>query len=168
MHAPMLAAIAKHAVAEGFDVLRFNFRGVGGSTGSHGDGHTEMHDIDAAMAHLTHLGIPLAGTAGWSFGASVLLNWQAQTESQAPYVGIAPPVRSPLTPDLPDPSELAIAPRRFIIGERDQFIPADELEAYATAISAETVRYRGTDHFFVLKHNRVAKDVVSLMGSSIH
>jgi alpha/beta superfamily hydrolase len=166
MNAPMLGAIAKHAVAEGFDVLRFNFRGVGGSTGAHADGHAELHDIEAAVAYSTHLGVPFAGTAGWSFGAAVLLNWQAQTGSQAPYVGIAPPVQSPLTPHLPDPSDLATAPRRFIIGERDQFIPADELETYATSISAETVRYRGTDHFFILKHKRLAEDVVTLMSNS--
>lgn len=168
MRAPMLKEIARRAVAEGFDVLRFNFRGVDGSTGIHGDGRTEIHDIDAAVAHSTHLGIPLAGTAGWSFGASVLLNWQAHTGSRAPYVGVAPPVQSPLTPDLPDPSDLAIGPRRFIIGERDQFIPADELESYAMSISAETIRYKGTDHFFLLKHKRVADDVVALMSNSTH
>lgn len=166
MRAPMLAAIATHAVEEGFDVLRFNFRGVDGSTGTHGDGHAELSDIDAAVTYATNLGLPLAGTAGWSFGAAVLLNWQAETRSQAPYVGIAPPVKSPLTPHLPNPSELADARRGFIIGERDQFIPADELEAYADSISAETIRYRGTDHFFLLRHKRLAEDVVRLIENS--
>lgn len=163
MHAPMLATIARHAVAEGFDVLRFNFRGVGGSTGTHGDGLAELRDIDAAIAYSTDLGIPIAGTAGWSFGAAVLLNWQADTDSTIPYVGIAPPVDSPLTPRLPDPETLAIGQRGFVIGERDQFIEADELARYAESIAAEVVRYPGTDHFFVLKHKRLAEDVVALI-----
>jgi alpha/beta superfamily hydrolase len=164
MRAPMLGAIAKHAVAEGFDVVRFNFRGVGASTGIHGDGDAELQDVDAAMAYASGLDMPVAGMAGWSFGAAVCLNWQAQTASAAPYVGIAPPVRSPLTPPLPDPSRLVPARRAFVIGEKDQFIPADELAVYAESIKAGIIRYRGTDHFFVLKHTRLAEDVVDLIG----
>jgi hypothetical protein len=163
MRAPMLGAIAKHAVAEGFDVVRFNFRGVGRSTGIHGDGEAELQDVDAAMDFASDLDVPVAGMAGWSFGAAVCLNWQSETSSTVPYVGIAPPVRSPLTPPLPDPSNLVPALRGFVIGEKDQFIPADELATYAEAISADIIRYPGTDHFFVLKHRRLADDVVSLI-----
>jgi hypothetical protein len=164
MRAPMLGAIAKRAVAEGFDVVRFNFRGVGESTGIHGDGEAELNDVDAAIAFASTLDAPIAGMAGWSFGAAVCLNWQAETDSTVSYVGIAPPVDSPLTPLLPNPSELAPARRAFVIGEKDQFIPADELAAYAKAISAEIIRYPGTDHFFVLKHKLLAEDVVSLIA----
>lgn len=163
MRAPILGAIAKQAVAEGLDVVRFNFRGVGESTGVHGSGNHEQQDVDAAMAYAAGMGIPVSGLAGWSFGAAVALNWQAEYESTVPYVGIAPPVHSPLTPSLPQPGDLADARRSFIIGERDQFIPVDELVTYAAAISAEVIRYRGTDHFFVLKHKKVAEDVVRLL-----
>jgi len=163
MRAPMLGAIAKHAVEKGFDVVRFNFRGVGDSTGIHGDGEAELNDVSAAMEFALSLDAPVAGLAGWSFGAAVCLNWQAETGSTVPYVGIAPPVDRPLTPPLPDPSNLAAARRGFVIGEKDQFIRAEELAAYAKAISAEIIRYPGTDHFFVLKHSRLADDVVGLI-----
>jgi len=165
MRAPMLGAIAKHAVSEGFDVVRFNFRGVGGSTGIHGNGEAELIDVGAAMAFASALDSPIVGMAGWSFGAAVCLNWQAETASTVPYVGIAPPVDSPLTPSLPDPSALESARRGFVIGEKDQFIPADDLEMYAESISAEIIRYPGTDHFFMLKHKRLAADVVALIAS---
>jgi alpha/beta superfamily hydrolase len=164
MQAPLLGAIARHAVAEGFDVLRFNFRGVGESTGIHGDGEAELLDVDAAMVFASNLDTSIAGVVGWSFGAAVCLNWQAETGSTVPYVGIAPPVDSPLTPALPDPSNLASARRAFVIGEKDQFIDADELAGYAKAISAEIIRYPGTDHFFVLKHTRLASDVIGLLA----
>jgi hypothetical protein len=163
MRAPLLGAIAKHAVSEGYDVVRFNFRGVGESTGVHGDGREELHDISAAMSFASSLDIPVAGMAGWSFGAAVCLNWQAEKSSTVSYVGIAPPVDSPLTPPLPAPSRLMPARRAFVIGEKDQFIPADELATYAASIGAEIIRYRGTDHFFVLKHSRLAEDVVDLI-----
>jgi len=164
MRTPILEAIAKRAVTDGFDVVRFNFRGVGESTGIHGNGEDELQDVDAAMAFASGLDMPVAGIAGWSFGAAVCLNWQAGTASTVPYVGIAPPVRSPLTPPLPDPSRLAPARRAFIIGEKDQFIPAHELAAYAESVSAQIIRYRGADHFFVLKHARLADDVVDLIA----
>ncbi len=164
MRVPLLGAIAKHAAAEGFDVLRFNFRGVGGSTGSHGDGHHELHDIDAVVTYASELQASIVGITGWSFGAAVALNWQASTSSTISYVGIAPPVRSPLTPHLPEPSMLADARRGFIIGERDQFIPADDLAAYADSISAKIIRYPGTDHFFLLRQRQLAADVVELLG----
>ena len=45
MRAPMLGEIANHGASEGFDVLRFNFRGVGESTGIHGNGLDELRDI---------------------------------------------------------------------------------------------------------------------------
>ena len=163
MRAPMLGAIAKLAVTEGFDVVRFNFRGVGESTGIHGNGEAELTDVDAAMAFASALDAPIAGIAGWSFGAAVCLNWQAETGSAVSYVGIAPPVDSPLTPSLPDPLTLAPARRGFVIGEKDQFVPADELATYAESISAEIIRYPDTDHFFVVKHKRLAADVVDLI-----
>jgi len=163
MRAPILGVIARCAVSEGFDVLRFNFRGAGGSTGVHGDGHDELRDVDAAMGYAAGLGSSVAGMVGWSFGAAVSLSWQAKTGSNVPYVGIAPPVSSPLTPPLPDAADLAQARRAFVIGERDQFIEADELAKYAESISAEIITYPGTDHFFVSKHERLAQDVVKLI-----
>lgn len=160
----MLGAIAKHAVSGGFDVVRFNFRGVGDSTGVHGDGEAELRDVDAAVEFASTVGPPITGMVGWSFGAAVCLNWQAETGSTLPYVGVAPPVNSPLTPRLPQPFELAPARRGFVIGERDQFIPVDELVAYAETISATVIRYRGADHFFVLKHKQLAEDVLELLA----
>lgn len=164
MRAPILGAIAKHAVAEGFSALRFNFRGVGDSTGTHGLGREELNDVSAAITYAANNCHKTVGIVGWSFGAAVALRWQAIAGSSMSYVGIAPPVTSYLTPDLPDSETLVAAKRAFIIGERDQFIDADELERYADSISAETIRYPGTDHFFVLRHKRLAEDVVRLIG----
>ncbi len=163
MRAPILGAIARHPVAEGFSALRFNFRGVGQSTGTHGMGSEELNDVSAAITHAANNCHTTVGIVGWSFGAAVALRWQAIAGSTMSYVGIAPPVDSPLTPVLPDPETLVAAKRAFIIGERDQFIDADELEKYADSISAETIRYPGTDHFFLLRHRRLAEDVVRML-----
>jgi len=53
----------------GWTAVRFNFRGVGASTGSHDEGRGELQDLLAVVQHAVPAG-PLA-LAGFSFGAFV-------------------------------------------------------------------------------------------------
>jgi alpha/beta superfamily hydrolase len=53
----------------GWTAVRFNFRGVGASTGSHDEGRGELQDLLAVVRHAAPAG-PLA-LAGFSFGAFV-------------------------------------------------------------------------------------------------
>lgn len=165
MRAPILEAIASAARLRGLDTLRFNFRGIGESTGVYGSGIDETNDVAAAVAWLSKRDVPVVGIAGWSFGAAVALNWTANARSGLTYVGIAPPVDSHLTPALPSPQDLDAARRTFIVGDRDQFLDPDELEAYAASIGAATIRYPTADHFFVLRHEQLAADVVNALAS---
>lgn len=163
MRAPLLEAIVREAESRSLDTLRFNFRGIGSSTGSYGSGIDEVNDVAAAVSWMVEHHPPVVGIAGWSFGAAVALNYAARAGSRIPYVGIAPPVDSPLTPSLPDAHQLQPARRTFIVGDRDQFLDANELEAYGTSIAAHTIRYATADHFFVLRHDRLATDAVDAM-----
>lgn len=164
MRAPLIGAIAARAVDAGIDVLRFNFRGVGESSGSYGGGMAEIEDVTAAVDFMRSRSVPVIGVAGWSFGAATALRWQAATGSDLTYVGIAPPVTSPLTPRLPLASELEPARRTIIVGRRDQLIDVDELETYAASIGAAFVPYDTADHFFVFRHERLADDVLGGFG----
>ncbi|MCB1246714.1 MAG: hypothetical protein KDB69_05570, partial [Acidimicrobiia bacterium] len=163
MRAPIIGAVAGQLVAAGFTSVRFNFRGVGESTGTHDGGIAEVSDVAAVVGFAEDTG-SVRGITGWSFGGAVSLIWQAQTASDLTYVGIAPPVASPLTPGLPDADALAVARRLFIVGERDQFVDAPDLVAYAHRIGAEVEVYAGSDHFFVFKHDRLAADVVGFLA----
>lgn len=60
----------------GVAALRFNFRGVEGSGGAHGDGVDERLDVVAAIDALHPIveGLPLV-LAGWSFGGDVRCRW---------------------------------------------------------------------------------------------
>jgi len=165
MRAPLLITVATTAINAGYRVVRFNFRGVGSSTGTFGNGIDELMDISAAMNHASGYGEPVLGICGWSFGAATALAWQAATDSSVPYVGVAPPVTSPLAPSLPRPEDLVPARRLFIIGERDQFIEPEALASYAESIDARYVAYASTDHFFVFRYERLADDVVAGFGA---
>jgi alpha/beta superfamily hydrolase len=168
MTAPLMNAVTGHLVAAGFAVLRFNFRGVGGSTGTHGHGIDEMDDVAAAVDHAQGTYPDLQfGLCGWSFGAATALGWQARDGSTAPYAGISPPVRSDRSPELPPPDQLVPARRRFVIGYRDQFCTVDEIREDAGAIGADVEVLPGSDHFFYFREERVAEAVVEgLTGES--
>lgn len=154
MMAPLMIAVTQKLVARGHAVLRFNFRGVGASTGQYGDGDAEIADTDAAFDAAMHRSDPV-GIAGWSFGAAVALNWVTDHHKTVPYVGIAPAVR--LLRGTP-PS----GPKRIILGSREQVVDADALRAYAIEHNIDLVITPG-DHFF---HGR-GKRIGDLVGEGL-
>jgi len=165
MRHPLLEAITSAATSAGFDVLRFDFRGVGNSTGIHGNGIAEIDDVAAAVAAMEEVGSPVIGITGWSFGAATALVWHTAAASTISYVGIAPPVDGPLSPHLPMPSLVTEpADRTFIIGARDQFVDVDALTGYAADIDASVVRYETADHFFIGRYDRVSSDVIAAIA----
>ena len=72
MDNPVITTAAEAASQEGFSTLRFNFRGVGESGGSYGDGEGERKDVEAAITYLysrqKDSNLPLI-VLGYSFGA---------------------------------------------------------------------------------------------------
>lgn len=144
MHTPVPAALFQRSQELGLTALRFNFRGVGGSSGSHDEGRAERHDVEAALAHVAALtDAPLLLT-GWSFGADVslavdhdrLVGWMPVA---AP-LGVVP-AGEMLAPDSDKPV-------RLLVPEHDQFrTPAAATEATAGWANATIEIVPGTDHF---------------------
>jgi len=71
MDKPVVAAGIEAASREGLSTLRFNFRGVGESGGSYGEGIEERKDVKAVIdyfaARLKNDGAPMI-VFGYSFG----------------------------------------------------------------------------------------------------
>lgn len=120
-------------VAAGAAALRFNFRGVGASAGTHDNGDGERADLVAATAGLTRRfdDLPLL-LAGYSFGAAVALRLLESRRSAQANLG---PVDSALV--LAPPLSLYDfgflhrnrVPLALICGERDELTPADAVGA---------------------------------------
>src|ERR671918_2684234 len=74
MHFKVVFRAAKALQRHGAAALRFNFRGVGRSDGTHDDGRGEQDDVRAALDELERRfpGLPLL-LGGFSFGASMAL-----------------------------------------------------------------------------------------------
>lgn len=136
----------------GCPVLRFNFRGMGLSGGTH-DGQAESGDVLAGMDWLTReFRLPLV-VAGFSFGAVMALQACSSNAAQhnvnaAIALGL-PTAASGHSYDYDFLRSLAL-PKLFLSGDRDTFAPLEQLTA-AFAPAAEPKRLifiPGADHFF--------------------
>jgi len=145
---------AKGAVEAGLAALRFNFRGVGASTGSHDNGRSEQRDVKSLLDWMQerYPQLPLA-LVGFSFGAWVGLRAAHRDPRVKALVGLGLPLGSYDFGFLRDND----IPSLFIVGTRDEFCPHEEmklLEARLPATSA--VRWiAGADHFFTRQIDQV-------------
>jgi alpha/beta superfamily hydrolase len=156
MHNPVVVRAIEVCAALGFATLRFNFRGVGASTGAHDGGRGEQRDVEAALVHLRSLLGPAAPLAliGYSFGATVSAQLAARQGVEPALAGLAllaPPVA--MVGDEPFvgldrfPGLLLI-----VAGSRDEFCPADGLERLARRLpNAAATVIDGANHFFLGK-----------------
>jgi alpha/beta superfamily hydrolase len=146
MYNNVVAAVVAAYRQREFRTLRFNFRGVGRSTGEHGDGDAEQQDVAAAVSLSREDGASHIDLAGYSFGAWVNARGLAGLTPVDRMVMVAPPVK------LLDFSELKTDPRvrLVIVGSRDDFAPVREVERVVPVwnAGAELVIVDGADHFF--------------------
>lgn len=165
MTTPLMNKVTDTLVLAGLHVLRFNFRGVGTSEGAWDRGVGEMQDVAAAVtaAELAFEDLPL-GLTGWSFGASVSLAWQQQTDSTLPWAGIAPGIRSYRGATPVDPGDLRPAARLIVMGDRDQFATLEEMRRYAADLGARIEVLEGSDHFFWFKEHEVGSLLAAHFG----
>ncbi|HJQ91123.1 MAG TPA: alpha/beta hydrolase [Acidimicrobiia bacterium] len=139
MMAPLMVAVTTRLVERGFSVLRFNFRGIGASTGKHDHGKAEVLDVAAAVKSARDTGLAIH-LSGWSFGAGTALRWLGSQQDSVPYAGIAPSPEG-----LPD--DLPPGPKRIVVGTRDQVVDVEGIRAYAERLSIDLLLTPG-DHFF--------------------
>jgi uncharacterized protein len=137
----------------GFATLRFNFRGVGRSTGTHDEGRAETRDVDAALAHLRQVlgsGIPLT-LAGYSFGAVVAARVAGASTVSGDLAGlalIAPPLgltgEEPFVGVAGFPGSLLV-----VAGSQDEYCPPPLLDTLTQRLPGAVVKVvDGANHFF--------------------
>lgn len=131
----------------GLAVLRFNFRGVGASTGAHDHGVGEEDDVRAALTQLEAIlpGLPL-WVAGFSFGARVGLAAGAKDQRVGRLLGIG------LVPRMFDFGFLHTCskPKAFVCAANDELADLASVQALiATAAPpAHTVVVPEAQHLF--------------------
>jgi alpha/beta superfamily hydrolase len=149
MDNPVIVRAAEVCQAAGLATLRFNFRGVGTSTGAHDEGRGEQDDLRTALADLGAVlpaGASIAA-AGYSFGATIA----ARVAATAPLAGvalIAPPLAIRGLADLGDLARFS-GPLLVVAGTADQYCPPEALARLGQTLPKATVlTVDGADHFF--------------------
>jgi alpha/beta superfamily hydrolase len=127
--------------------LRFNFRGVGTSTGSYDQGFGEKEDVGAALDWLEerHPGLPLVA-GGFSFGSMVALSAAADDPRVVALFGLGLPIRMYDYRFLADVAK----PILIIQGEEDEFGSGPEIEPLVAGLGSHVTlaRIAGGDHYF--------------------
>jgi len=150
MNHPVLTTALEAASQEGFSTLRFNFRGVGGSEGSYGEGIGEREDVKAAAEYLyfrlkdDHAPLILMG---YSFGIWAGFPVAIEDERFKGMVAVAPPLEIYNFEFLMGCQKKKL----FIAGDRDFFCPPSMLKAWYQRIEEpkSLVIIPGADHFFL-------------------
>ena len=137
----------------GCAVLRFNFRGVGGSAGTFDQGDGEKADFRAGLDYMAakYPGVRL-WAAGFSFGAWVALEVGAEDDRVETLIGIAPPVATSVSGmDYTFPNTIASTkPKFFVQGESDEVCPVQALWAFYGGLHEpkELALIDGANHLF--------------------
>ena len=155
MHNKVVFQTARALQARGATVLRFNFRGVQQSEGTHDNGQGEQDDVRAA---LDYLGSEFPGrpvlVAGFSFGSRVGLLVGCGDARVGRLIGLGLPV------DNQDMSFLRACakPKLIIQGGRDQFGSRATLETLFASLPEpkRLAIVEGADHFFAGKLDQVS------------
>lgn len=158
----VVTTVARAFTRLGANAVRFNFRGVGKSAGSHSDGVGEREDALAVVAwcrqrwpgRRLYLG-------GFSFGAAVAAAIAARV-APAGLLTVAPPIDR-----LPADFVAPACPWLLIHGEADDVVPAKPVLEWCATLETppKVVLLPGVGHFFHGRLPALADAVVKAFGA---
>jgi len=133
----VVQTLARAFVDLGYAAWRPNFRGVGESEGRHDEGHGEVDDLAAVLAHAKAAKPVLAG---FSFGAAMAAKLAARVQCER-VVLVGTAVTNQAVPAVP-------AGTLVIHGEADLTIPLAAVLDWARPQELAVLVLPGADHFF--------------------
>ncbi len=150
MHNKVVYHVMKVLNGFGFPVLRFNFRGVGGSQGRHDDGRGEVDDVRVALDWLSHEFAKPIIFVGFSFGAAVGLRAACADRRVAALISLGTPVAAEDRIYSYEFLRECSKPKLFVSGGSDQFAPSRALGELVGGLPAPArlVLIPEADHFF--------------------
>jgi len=162
MHNKVVFKVAQTLQAMQIPALRFNFRGVGHSTGTYDEGRGEMDDVRYALDFLSNRypGLPVV-LGGFSFGAYIAVRVAAIDDRAQVMFGLGVPARSFDGETLQGSHK----PKLFIHGTADELAPYNAAVKWFEQVPApkSMVAVQGADHFFQGRLDEVQAILVSFM-----
>jgi alpha/beta superfamily hydrolase len=147
MHNKVVFRVAAGLVDAGLETVRFNFRGVGASTGEYGDVAGGREDVADVLNYIEqHYPGEDLTLAGFSFGSRTALEVGFRDPRVARLISIGTPVDKYGDYDFLVGVEKPIL---FIHGDRDEFGSIDTLRGLIDQIPhAEVKIFENSGHFF--------------------
>jgi alpha/beta superfamily hydrolase len=179
MHNKVVFRVAQALGELGMPTLRFNFRGVGRSTGVYDEGRGEADDVRTALDELARRfpQMPL-WLAGFSFGAWLALPIGCADERVRQLIGVGVPVRpaaigrqakGPAGVPLlrADTLEGCAKPKLVVQGELDEHGPLPELRRWFERLPEpkQLTVVPGADHFFTHQQTELRAAVLAYVRS---
>ena len=158
MQNKVVHTVARALQEAGIATLRFNFRGVGASTGSYDRGRGELLDTLAVIGFGRARWPAAALTlAGFSFGAQMAL-LAAPSSAPVRLITVAPPVSRPEFSAVEQPS----CPWLIIQGDADEVVDPQQVRAFAERFASppRLLMLPGVGHLFH-SHLRELHDAVA-------
>lgn len=167
MHNKVVFTLAKALNAAGVPALRFNYRGVGRSTGSYDDGRGEADDVRTVLGYLAdrYPGVPLL-LAGFSFGAWVGLPVGCDDPRVSHLIGVGVPTTLLSLDNLAGCAK----PKLIVQGSEDEYGPLPQLQQwFADLTPPKDLRIiQGTAHFFTNRLDDLAATVQAWVTQRLH
>ncbi|HEY3992176.1 MAG TPA: alpha/beta fold hydrolase [Ktedonobacteraceae bacterium] len=167
MHNKVVFKVAQSLQTLGMPTLRFNFRGVGHSTGIYDEGRGEMDDVRYALEFLSHRypGLPVV-LAGFSFGSWVGLRVSCADDRVQALIGLGTPARMFGIDHL----EGCHKPKLFIHGTYDELAPFELTDRWFERVPApkSLIPVVGADHFFQDRLEEVQTMISSFIGDTLY
>ena len=162
MHNKVVFKAAQALQVLGMPALRFNFRGVGHSTGTYDEGRGEMDDVRFALEFLSrrYPSLPVI-LGGFSFGAYVALRVAAIDDRVQAMIGLGVPARQ-FEGDYLQGSH---KPKLIIQGTKDELAPYPLTAQWFEQVPApkSLVAVQGADHFFQGRLDEIQAIIVSFV-----
>ena len=162
MHNSVVLAVLGTLAERGWATLRFDFRGVGASSGTLGDRPGELADAAAALDLLRRrCDAKRMVLGGYSYGATVALELGPGRDDVDALLAVAPPFSMFPADGLPEANK----PLALIAGDRDEFCDSASFAAAAARFGplAQSVEVPGADHFWFGRESELQKAVVRLI-----
>jgi alpha/beta superfamily hydrolase len=147
MHNKVVFRIAAGLVDAGLTTVRFNFRGVGASTGEHNDVEGGVEDVRDVLDYMeqNYAGEDLT-LAGFSFGSRASMEAGYNDPRVARLISVGTPVEKYRDYDF---LISVTKPILFIHGDHDEFCSVETLRTLTDRIPhAEVVIFENSGHFF--------------------
>jgi alpha/beta superfamily hydrolase len=167
MHSPIPLVIAKLLAEKAPSRVawaRFNFRGVGTSGGSYGDGRGEVDDALAVLSYMqSAAGEAPVTLCGHSFGSAVALR-AAAARGVDRLLLISPSAR---LFDLSEAMKKVTATTTIFIGDRDELCDVDDARVLARQMGAEIRVFEGYDHHFMKSRRALAEAALPVIAPEV-